>query len=66
MPFNKGIALLYYRKNKIPIFFKQQLCYKLGACKNNYRSLRVKVSKTFLIDVMSSSAKGAPQKLIKV
>ena len=37
--FNKGIALLYYRKNKIPIFFKQQLRYKLGACKNNSRSL---------------------------
>ena len=45
--FNKGIALLYYRKNKIPIFFKQQLCYKLGACKNNSRLLRVKLNNRF-------------------
>ena len=45
--FNKGIALLYYRKNKIPIFFKQQLRYKLGACKNNSRLLRVKLNNRF-------------------
>ena len=44
--FNKGIALLYYRKSKIPIFFKQ-LRYKLGACKNNSRSLRVKLNNRF-------------------
>ena len=45
--FNKGIALLYYRKNKIPIFFKQQLRYKSGACKNNSRSLWVKLNNRF-------------------
>ena len=38
--FNKGIILLYYRKNKTLIFFKQQLHYELGACKYNSRSLR--------------------------
>ena len=45
--FDKGIALLYYRKNKIPTFFKQQLRYKLGACKNNSRSLKVKLNNRF-------------------
>ena len=45
--FNKGIALLYYRKNKIPIFYKQRICYKLSACKNNSRSLRVKLNNRF-------------------
>ena len=45
--FNNGIALLYYRKSKIPIFFKQHLRYKLGACKNNSRSLRVKLNNRF-------------------
>ena len=45
--FTKGIALLYYRKNKIPIFLKQQLRYKLGAYKNNSRSLRVKLNNRF-------------------
>ena len=45
--FNKGIALLYYRKNKIPIFFKQQLRYKLNACKNNSLSLRMKLNNRF-------------------
>ena len=45
--FNKGIALLYYRKNKISIFFKQQFRYKLGACKNNSRSLWVKLNNRF-------------------
>ena len=38
--FNKGIILLYCRKNKTLIFFKPQLHYELGACKNNSRSLR--------------------------
>ena len=45
--FDKGIELLYYRKNKTPIFFKQQLRYKLGACKNKFRSLRVKLNNRF-------------------
>ena len=45
--FNTGIVSLYYRKSKIPIFFKQQLRYKLGACKNNSRSLRVKLNNRF-------------------
>ena len=44
--FNKGIVLLYYRKNKILIFFKQ-LRYELGACKNNSRSLMVKLNNKF-------------------
>ena len=41
--------LHYYiiEKTKIPIFFKQQLCYKLGARKNNSRSLRVKLNNRF-------------------
>ena len=33
--FNKGMILLYYRKNKTTISFKQQLCYKLVTYKNN-------------------------------
>ena len=45
--FNKGIALLYYRKNKIPTFYKQQLHYKLGACKNDSQSLRVKLNNRY-------------------
>ena len=45
--FNKGIILLYYRKNKTLIFFKQQLCYELGTCKNNSRSLRMKLNNKF-------------------
>ena len=42
--FNKGIILLYYRKNKTLIFFKPHLHYELGACKNNSRSLREMLS----------------------
>ena len=41
MSFNKGIALLYYQNNL------QQLRYKLGACKNNSRSLTVKLNNRF-------------------
>ena len=40
--FNK---VLYNRKNKTLNFFKQQLRYELGACKNNSQSLRVKNNK---------------------
>ena len=42
--FNKGIILLYYKKNKTLIFFKPQLYYELGACKNNSLSLREMLS----------------------
>ena len=45
--FIKGIILLYYQKNKALIFFKQQLRYELGACKNNSLSLRVKLHNKF-------------------
>ena len=46
--FNKGIILLiYYQKNKTLIFFKQQLRYELCACKNNSRSLRMKLNNKF-------------------
>ena len=42
--FNKGIILLYCRKNKTLMFFKQQLRYELGACKNNSQSLKEKLN----------------------
>ena len=45
--YNKGIIPLYYQGNKTLIFFKQQLRYELGACKNNFRSLRVKLNNKF-------------------
>ena len=40
-------ALLYYQTNKIPIFLKQQLRYRLSACKNNSRLFIVKLNNKF-------------------
>ena len=40
-------AILIKELHKILIFLKRQLCYKLGTCKNNSRSLRVKLNNGF-------------------
>ena len=42
------IACLYHFRRNKTLIFKQQLRYELGACKNNSRSLRMKLNNKLL------------------